>query len=73
MRTRLWRCTQVEEAGEMPSSGQEDEALVKQRRSEKEEPLVMQRCRPPDEAPVIQQGGEEAMECPGLDHPGQNK
>ena len=33
----------------------------------------MQSCSDPDEAVVMQRCSDEAMECPGLEHPGQNK
>ena len=33
----------------------------------------MQRYRDPDEAVVMQRCSDKAMECPGLDHPGQNQ
>ena len=35
--------------------------------------MVMQRCWDPEEAVVMQRCGDEAMQCPGLDLPGQNK
>ena len=57
----------------MRSSGQEDEAVVKQGSSGEEEPVLMQIYRDPDEAIVMQRCGDEATECLGLDHPGQNK
>ena len=57
----IQRCTQEDEAVEMRSGSQENEAEAKQRGSEEEEPVVMQRC------------GDEAMECPGLHHRGENK
>ena len=57
----------------MRSSSKEDEALVKMGSSEEEEPVGMQWCRDWDVARVEQRCGDQAMEFPGLDHPGQNR
>ena len=57
----------------MQSSSREDEAEVKQGRKKVDEPVVMQWCSVPDGAVMMQQWGDQAVENPELDRPGQNK
>ena len=66
-------CTQVAEDLGMRRSSQEDEAEEEARSSEEEEPDEMQRRSDQDKAPDMQRSADEAMGCPALDHPGQNK
>ena len=54
-------------------SSQGDEAAEKQQSSGVEEPEEMQRWGDQDEAVHKQPRADEDIECPGLDHPGQNK
>ena len=54
-------------------SSQEDEAEEKHRSSDEEEPEEMQSRRDQDEAEHKQPRADKDMECPGLEHPGQNK
>ena len=58
---------------EKQSSSREVEADVKQGSSKEEEPEEVQRCSDPDKAVVMQRSSDEAMNCPALEHPGQNK
>ena len=67
------RCTQVDEDGGMRRSSQGDEAEEKQRTSDEEEPEEMQSRGEQDEAVHKQPRADVDKECPGLDHPGQNK
>ena len=64
---------QEAEAEVKVSSSHENKAMEKQCGSQEEEPVVMQRCEDPNEAEVMQRSGDEAKNCPGLDHPGQSK
>ena len=69
----MQRCTQVDEDAGMRWSSQGDEAEEKQWSSDEEEPEEMQSRGDQDEAKHKQPRADEDKECPGLDHPGQNK
>ena len=70
---KMRRCTQVDEDAGMRRSSQGDEAKKKQQSSDKEDPEEMQSRGDQDEAVHKQPRAEGGKECPGLDHPGQNK
>ena len=55
------------------SSGQQDEAVVKQCSSEQKDFVVVQRCRGIDRVVVMHPYGDETIEFPPLDLPGKKK
>ena len=69
----MQRGTQVDEDAWMRRSSQGDRAEEKQWSGKEEEPEEMQSRGDQDEAEHKQPRADEDMECPGLDHPGQNK
>ena len=69
----MQRCTQVDEDAGMGWSSQGDEAEEKQWSGKEEEPEEMQRRGDHDDAEHKQPGADKDMECPGLEHSGQNK
>ena len=69
----MQRCTKVDEDAGMRWSSQGDEAEEKQWSGQEEEPKEMQSRGDQDEAEHKQPRADEDMECPGLDHPAQNK
>ena len=69
----IQQCTQVDEDAGMRWSSQGDKAEEKHRSSDDEEPGEMQSRGDQDEAEHKQPRADEDMECPGLEHPGQNK
>ena len=69
----MQRCTQEDEDAGMRWSSQGDEAEEKHRSSDEEEPEEMQSRGDHDEAEHKQPRADEDVECPRLEHPGQNK
>ena len=67
------RCTQEDEDGGMRWISRGDEAEEKQQSSDEEDPEEMQCTGHQDEDERKQPRADEDKECPGLDHPGQNK